>query len=134
MTDIKPRTVGWKRIIRQYQSLCGYLNPVDARDSPRKLHSSSRRKSDFKFDNRLHQWRGGQPGPHRSFRLFNQCFSDFDNQQSTDILRDTLNYSDGFAIAELQERRLGALIMEFFNALGILIFNRKVIGRKDSEQ
>lgn len=51
------------------------------------------------------------------FRLFNCSFHHFDDATAVDILRSTMETSEGFAIIELQDRRLGMLIMMLFNSI-----------------
>lgn len=51
----------------------------------------------------------------RVFRLFNCSFHHFDDAIARKILASTMKTSDGFAIIELQDRRLGMLLMMLVN-------------------
>jgi hypothetical protein len=52
--------------------------------------------------------------------LFNLSFHHFDDQSATKLLKNTMETSDGIAIIELQDRRLGCLAMMFFNIFFVL--------------
>ena len=47
--------------------------------------------------------------------MFNLSFHHFDNENAIKLLKNTMETSDGIAIIELQDRRLGCLAMMFFN-------------------
>ncbi|KAF1978193.1 hypothetical protein BU23DRAFT_450470, partial [Bimuria novae-zelandiae CBS 107.79] len=94
LTDKYPNIKAWNRLRRSHASPLLELlpMPIDATDPP------------------LVQ-KAGQ----RVFRLFNCSFHHFNDAIATQILKSTLETSDGFAIIELQDRRLGMLIMMLSN-------------------
>jgi hypothetical protein len=47
--------------------------------------------------------------------LFNLSFHHFDDDTATDLLKNMMETSDGIAIIELQDRRVGCLTMMVFN-------------------
>jgi len=55
------------------------------------------------------------------FRLFCLAFHHFDDQLARKVLQSTLDTSDGFAIVELQDRRLSSLILMAINYFLIYI-------------
>lgn len=56
----------------------------------------------------------------RIFRLFNLSFHHFDDNLAVSILRSTMRSADGIAIIELQDRRLGCLLMLVVNFFFLL--------------
>lgn len=56
----------------------------------------------------------------RIFRLFNCSFHHFNDAMAIDILKSTMDTSEGFAIIELQDRRLGMLFMMLCNWVFVL--------------
>ena len=63
-----------------------------------------------------------RPAPQRKvFRLFCLSFHHFDDAMARKVLKSTLDTSDAFAIVELQERRLGSLLLMLLE-FGLLFF------------
>jgi hypothetical protein len=63
---------------------------------------------------------GSSDDKKRIFRLFNLSFHHFDDESAIKLLKNTMETSDGVAIIELQDRRLGCLAMMFFNFFFVL--------------
>ncbi|KAF2115603.1 hypothetical protein BDV96DRAFT_492478 [Lophiotrema nucula] len=108
LCDLYPNTGAWEGFSKKSEHLSYIADSVDASTPPR-------RKS-LRFTSQ------SQPeSATRIFRLFNLSFHHFDDATAQEVLRSTFKDSDGFAIIELQDRRLGCLAMFFFNVFTSLI-------------
>lgn len=72
--------------------------PVDATDPPPSVVSSSAPGAPDSADSKV-------------FRLFALSFHHFDDNAAARVLRSALDAADGFAIVELQERKLGSALL-----------------------
>ncbi|KAF2447287.1 hypothetical protein P171DRAFT_355674 [Karstenula rhodostoma CBS 690.94] len=103
ISDLYPNQEAWDRLRGSSEWLSFEDNPVDAISPPPKAMSRG---------NALNK----QPDAFgRVFRLFNCSFHHFDDEIARKILESTMETSDGFAIIELQDRRLFMLGMMFGN-------------------
>ncbi|KAF2708424.1 hypothetical protein K504DRAFT_527986 [Pleomassaria siparia CBS 279.74] len=115
LTDLYPNVEAWREACSQSNNLSYKADKVDATDPPVELLSDG---SDLKVS----FVDEGLEGRHRIFRLFNLSFHHFDNHAAREILRSTLQTSDGFAIIELQDRRIGCIMMMLLNWILVFIF------------
>jgi hypothetical protein len=102
MTDIKPHILSWEILSRENASL-GYVSePVDATNPPAPVISGRCHglKSDVEGEN-----------PRRVFYLYCLAFHHFDDDMARKVIRSTLHSADGFAILELQDRRVASFIL-----------------------
>ena len=103
LTDLHPHVPAWQDAGKtsRYGSLRYVPEPVDATTFTKEVLE-------------LAQPPRGQAGAEkketRVFRLFNLAFHHFDDELALQILRNTLQTSDGFAIFELQGRDLGNIL------------------------
>ncbi|KAL8649454.1 MAG: hypothetical protein Q9226_005571 [Calogaya cf. arnoldii] len=95
LTDIHPHIPSWRLACSHSPHLHYVPHPIDASAAPRSL---------------LSQIQTSTPIPHRKpFRLFSLAFHHFSDPLARAVLKDTLLTSSGFAIFELQSRKLGSL-------------------------
>jgi hypothetical protein len=100
MTDIKPHVSSWDKLARESASL-GYISePVDATNPPRSVTSARAYEND-----------GDSHHPRRTFHLFCLAFHHFDDDMARNVLRSTMLTAHGFAIVELQDRRVASFIL-----------------------
>jgi hypothetical protein len=99
LTDIHPHIPDWTIASKKSANLSFVSEPVDATNAPTDLVGRDGKKI---------------------FRLYNLAFHHFDDKLGSNILRNTLETADGFAIFELQERTVSSLLTVF--AMGLLFF------------
>ncbi|KAI9151652.1 hypothetical protein HJFPF1_08861 [Paramyrothecium foliicola] len=100
LTDLHPNLESWQRLARKNPRITYEANSVDASRAPERLvHRSDGKKV---------------------MRLFNLAFHHFDDPLARDILKDTVQTSDGFAIFELQERDVLSVITITLMGLGVI--------------
>lgn len=110
LTDIHPHLTAWRCASARSPRLRYVAKSVDAADAPRDL-------LDWVVEGEATTGAGGGgagggSGSRRKkiFRLFNLAFHHFDDELAREILRNTLETSEGFAIFELQGRDVGNLV------------------------
>ena len=116
MSDLYPHIDAWMASSSGSDYLSFIPQPVDATSPP-----IAALNSEFTETNSENSFRSGT----RVFRLFCLAFHHFDNDMAKQVLDSTLKTSDGFAIVELQDRRVGCLLLmlcNFFLAFLVTIF------------
>jgi hypothetical protein len=105
LTDIHPHLDSWIRACSQSDNLSFIPQPVDATDPPVAVISqSSPAASSAEGGSAFHS-------DTRVFRLYCLAFHHFSDALARNVLRSTMESSDGFAIVELQDRYLFSLIL-----------------------
>ncbi|KAF2190827.1 hypothetical protein K469DRAFT_393475 [Zopfia rhizophila CBS 207.26] len=112
MSDLYPNLGAWDALTQKSANLRSIRHPVDAAKPPAVLVS---RNTEFHVRCVEGHQRPQRHSFARIFRLFNLSFHHFDDEKAKQILRSTLEESDGFAIIELQDRRIGCLLMMLLN-------------------
>lgn len=100
LTDLHPNIEAWERIAAENPRITYEREGVDASCAPERLV----RRGDGK----------------RVIRLFNLAFHHFDDSLATEILKDTVETSQGFAIFELQDRSFASAITHLMFGIGIM--------------
>lgn len=100
LTDLHPNIEAWEQVASKNPLITYEKEGVDASAAPESL---VRRKDGKKV-----------------MRLFNLAFHHFDDPLATDILRNTVETSQGFAIFELQDRSFSSAITHLMFGIGIL--------------
>lgn len=103
LTDLHPHPESWAQIAAESKHITYIPFPVDASNAPEGIiekYTSSGK---------------------RVFRLFNLAFHHFDDPLARDILRNTVETSDGFGIFELQDRSFSSLVTCFLYGILILL-------------
>lgn len=106
LTDIKPHIDSWMAASTRSANLAYFPQPVDATDPPAAVISTASPANDadsqFSSDTRV-------------FRLYCLAFHHFPDDLARKVLASTINTSDGFAILELQDRRVTSLLLMFLD-------------------
>lgn len=123
MSDLYPNIPAWEEQCNESSSL-GYIpEPVDATSPPASAQSLECKDVLVEDQERYSE---SDPPPNtrkdRVFRLFSLSFHHFDDNSARKILQSTMEHSDGIAIIELQDRRIGCLLMMLGNGLVSLLF------------
>ncbi|KJR86347.1 uncharacterized protein SPSK_02639 [Sporothrix schenckii 1099-18] len=115
LTDLHPHVEEWAAAAAASQHVRYAAQPVDACDADPKAilneafgAGSSTAQSTALADARV-------------CRLFSLAFHHFDDPLARDILKNTVETSDGFGIFELQDRSLSAFVTTLIFGLGILL-------------
>ncbi|RMZ34461.1 hypothetical protein D0859_01397 [Hortaea werneckii] len=120
LSDIYPNLDAWMEHAAQSDHLSFVPQPVDASNPPFSVISvSTAGDKDAVFD------QGYESDGSKVFRLFCLAFHHFDDDMAQRVLKSTLQTSDAFAIIELQDRRVGSLlimILDFWLLLLVTIF------------
>jgi len=112
LTDLHPHIDSWMRMCSQSHSLNFIPQSVDATDPPIAVTS---------FTSPASQSEDGELSSNtRVFRLYCLAFHHFDDELARKVLESTMQTADGFAIIELQDRRLGSLMLIFGHILHML--------------
>ncbi|KAF5641946.1 uncharacterized protein FTJAE_3861 [Fusarium tjaetaba] len=98
LTDLHPNVEAWEQVAQKNPLLTYERNSVDASSAPEYL---------------VKREDGTKP-----FRLFNLAFHHFDDDLAKDILRDTVETSEGLAIFELQDRSFASVLAVTFLGIG----------------
>lgn len=106
LSDIHPNLDSWNRACSQSDNLSFIPQPVDATDPPVAVISQCSPAANNP-DTAANEFRSDT----RVFRLYNLAFHHFPDALARKVLRSTMESSDGFAIVELQDRRLASLIL-----------------------
>lgn len=113
LTDIQPHLDAWMAASSRSANLSFIPQPVDATNPPVAVISSgsatsaSGRDEAFASDSRV-------------FRLYCLAFHHFDDTMARKTLKSSIETADGFAVVELQDRRVGSLVLmllDFFLVL-----------------
>ncbi|CCU74389.1 unnamed protein product [Blumeria hordei] len=99
LTDLHPHIQAWTKIAKRSKNITFISEPVDATNAPATLTGTQGKKV---------------------FRMYNLGFHHFDDGLASQILRNTLENSDGFGIFELQDRTFSSMVMMM--GLGLLLF------------
>lgn len=117
LSDIKPHIDAWMRSAAKSAHLTFVPQAVDATNPPIAVTSASTLNGSSS---------GSLIGPDsRIFRLYCLAFHHFDDEMAAEVLRSSMNTSDGFAILELQERNVASLllmVLDFFFAYLVTLF------------
>lgn len=121
MTDIVPNIEAWGSVCAGRKNLSFHDQPVDV-TKPFNFYRINRPEGDSEVyidtsesGNGPDRPPGAQVQEISIFKLFNLSFHHLDDAMATKVLADTMERSDGIAIVELQDRRLGCLLMMVFN-------------------
>lgn len=111
LTDIQPHLDAWIAASSRSAHLSFIPQPVDATDPPPAVISSASPAADpaARFSSGT-----------RVFRLYCLAFHHFPDARAAATLASTLRTADGFAVVELQDRRLFSLAMMLADALLVL--------------
>jgi hypothetical protein len=90
LTDLHPNVSAWERLARRRPEISFERESVDASDAPQQLVKRDDGKD--------------------VIRLFNLAFHHFDDPLASEILKNTLATSQGFAIFEMQDRSPSAFL------------------------
>ena len=101
LTDINPNVASWEKFASKNPRITYESEPVDASKAPPHLV----KRGDGK----------------KVMRLFNLAFHHFDDPLATDILRDTVQTGQGFAIFELQDRSFASFIATTLLPFGAML-------------
>lgn len=101
LTDIHPNIESWGPIAKANPRITYESMSVDASRAPPQLV----KRGDGK----------------KLMRLFNLAFHHFDDPLATDILRDTVETSQGFAIFELQDRSFASFVADSLLPIGVML-------------
>lgn len=108
MTDLNPHVGAWEIAAAESSHLSFVPEAVDATHPPSSVINASN----------SHQCASSNAGPKRRvFRLYCLCFHHFSDPMARQVLASTLDTADGFAILELQDRRLASfvlMLLDFF--------------------
>ena len=102
LSDLHPNIEDWIPLAEQSAHLSFIPQSVDARSPPASA------MSDLALDAND---RSTAPQKTKVFRLFCLSFHHFNDQEAMQILKNTMDTADGFAILELQERRISSIIL-----------------------
>jgi hypothetical protein len=105
LCDLHPHIDHWMKHSAQSDNLSFIPQKVDATDPPiavTSLSSTNNQSSDGEFASDT-----------RVFRLYCLSFHHFDDELAKKVLKSTMETADGFAIIELQDRKLGSLCLIF---------------------
>jgi hypothetical protein len=114
LTDIKPHVDSWMKAAAKSDHLSFIPQKVDATDPPVSVTSTSSHAPGDTAETRFFS-------DTRIFRLYCLAFHHFDDQMARKVLQSTFDTADGFAIIELQDRRLGSLLLMVLDLFLILI-------------
>ncbi|KAK6086707.1 hypothetical protein SCUP515_00273 [Seiridium cupressi] len=103
LTDLHPHPDSWSKITASSKHVTYVPYPVDASDAPEGLIET------YTADGK------------RVFRLFNLAFHHFDDPLARDILKNTVETSDGFGIFEMQDRSFASMVTCFLYGFFILL-------------
>lgn len=109
LSDLYPNIDAWIAHAARSDYLSFVPQPVDASNPPFAVLSRPSTSNADEQDALLA--RGLQSDGSKVFRLFCLSFHHFDDAAARRVLKSTLATSDAFAIIELQERRLGSLVI-----------------------
>ncbi|OCL03169.1 hypothetical protein AOQ84DRAFT_357031 [Glonium stellatum] len=116
MSDLYPHIDAWMASSSSSDHLSFIPQPVDATSPP--IAALSTESTEVHSKN-------GPRSDTRVFRLFCLAFHHFNNDMAKQVLDSTMKTSDGFAILELQDRRIGCLMLmlcNFFLTLLVTVF------------
>jgi len=105
LSDLHPHIDHWMKICPQSPNLSFIPQPVDATDPPIAVTSLSSPDG--------HSADGEFASDTRVFRLYCLSFHHFDDVLAQKVLESTMATADGFAIIELQDRKLGSMVLIF---------------------
>lgn len=106
LTDINPHIDAWMAASMRSANLGYFPQPVDATNPPSAVISTT-----VSADGTDTQFRSDT----RIFRLYCLAFHHFPDDLARKVLASTIDTSDGFAIVELQDRRLASLLLMFLD-------------------
>lgn len=108
LSDLFPPVEHWVALVEQSVNLGFITQPVDAIDPPAAAMSNRP----------LDSQPSSSTAPRtKVFRLYCLSFHHFDDDAAMEILVNTMATADGFAVIELQERRISSLILMVFQCL-----------------
>ncbi len=108
LTDIHPHIAAWSQAAKRSDNILYVSSSVDAANAPKDLLALAGAPS---YGNTVRKEKN-----RKIFRLFNLAFHHFDDELAIEILQNTLETSDGFAIFELCGRDVGNLVTELMLA------------------
>lgn len=111
LTDLTPNLDAWMPLTAKSINLSFIPQPVDAAFPKFSVISAT-----TSGDKEAARRQGFESDGHKVFRLFCSTFHHFDNARAVRALKSTMDTSDGFAIVELQERRILSLLMVFLES------------------
>lgn len=101
LTDLHPNVTAWDKVAKKFPQITFERESVDASKAPKHLVQ--------------------RPDGKKVMRLFNLSFHHFDDALARDILRDTVQAGQGFAIFELQDRSLAGVMSVLMLGVGAII-------------
>lgn len=102
LTDIHPNVPSWQRFAGGNPRISWVDESVDASRAPPQLTTK-------------------KAGDKKLMRLFHLAFHHFDDPLAKDILRNTVETSEGFAIFELQDRSFASFIADTLLPVGVML-------------
>lgn len=107
LSDLHPHRTAWRELFKQseHKHLGWITRDVDATDPPASVLSV----------NSPRQMISTGSSDSRICRLFSLAFHHFDDVDATKVIQSMLQTAEGIAIIELQDRRLGCLLMVLGN-------------------
>ncbi|EME87754.1 uncharacterized protein MYCFIDRAFT_192094 [Pseudocercospora fijiensis CIRAD86] len=119
LTDLHPNLDVWMELATHYSRALSFIpQPVDAAN-PRYAAISTTTRGDEEAASQA----GFESNGRKVFGLFGESFRRFDDAYAVNVLKkSTLESADAFAIVELRERRLFALVAELLETWLFLIF------------
>ncbi|KAK4548003.1 hypothetical protein LTR36_010723 [Oleoguttula mirabilis] len=120
LSDIHPNLDAWMEHAALSDNLSFVPQPVDASFPPFSVISTT-----TAGDKDLVFRAGLRSNGSKVFRLFCLAFHHFDDETAKRVIKSTLETSDAFAIVELQDRRIGSLVLmllEFWLLLLVTVF------------
>ncbi|KAM0719731.1 hypothetical protein Q7P37_003864 [Cladosporium fusiforme] len=106
LSDLHPNLDAWIEHASHSANLSFIPDPVDATNPPFAAISSS-----TPGDKEAARDRGLEHDGCKVFRLFCLAFHHFDDEGAQRVIKSTMNTSNAFVILELQERRIGSVLL-----------------------
>lgn len=119
LTDLHPHIENWSQAAALSPNLHFSPDPIDASNAPTDLLANHLETNLPRSVTRTK----------KAFRLYNLAFHHFDDPLARDILRNTLETSDGFAIFELQDRSIKGFLACCLLGIGVLLSTPKYAWR-----
>ncbi|KAF2786273.1 hypothetical protein K505DRAFT_260219 [Melanomma pulvis-pyrius CBS 109.77] len=122
LSDLWPNITAWEEHSKKSDNLTYIEQSVDAAHPPPiALSVNSPRGVSYADTKHDPEEKPAGCSPNRIFRLFNLSFHHLGDEEARRVLRSTLVNADGIAIIELQDRRLGCMLLMALNIFLVLL-------------